>query len=419
MKDQKDLVGLSRKSIVNQLHALTESKPTYDMHGLVAENRFKWFFRNLANLGNTHYSYQSYLKPEENNGIFKISKEPGEEVSIALLSDWATDTAEAYNIAKMVGDIDAEYSIHLGDTYYVGNYKEIAKCFNSTLGAPWPYGKLGSFALLGNHEMYSSGRSYFTQLLPYMGSHTGTGFQQQEASFFCLENDHWRIIGLDTGYDSLKGWLGLKPNPKLKLHDKQIEWLQNTVRLNNDNRGIIFLSHHQYVSAFEEEFTAFGDQFASLIDPQKTILWFWGHEHRLAIYGRNKLPNGTQIFPRCIGHAGMPVEIGEKEPKSATPDDDANRNLVLYDDRVRNQLDGKIKLGHNGFVILSLNASKLQVRHYDDNKEPGQVARLLCTEDWEIDLSNGKLSGVDIRLEEISVEDKLHMFGNDINRAIQ
>jgi hypothetical protein len=273
MKDQKDLVGLSRKSIVNQLHALIEKKPAYDMHGLVKESWLKWFFRNVANLGNTHYAYQSYLKPEENNGIFKIKTVAGEQTSIALLSDWASDTAESFNIAKLVGEVD--YSIHLGDTYYVGNYKEIASNFNSTLGAPWPYGRVGSFALLGNHEMYSSGRSYFTQLLPYMGCHTDSGFLQQEASFFCLETDYWRIIGIDTGYDSLRGFLGLKANAFLKLHQNHIDWLENIVRLNSDNKGIIFLSHHQYLSAFEkDEFTAFAAQLAAIIDPGKTVLWF-------------------------------------------------------------------------------------------------------------------------------------------------
>ncbi len=417
MKEQKDLIGLSRKSIVNQLHALTEKRPKYDMHGLVEENWLKWIVRNLANLGNTHYAYQSYLRPEENNGIFRIETQGGLQTSVALLSDWASDTAESINVAEQVGDVD--YSVHLGDTYYVGNFKEIAQNFNSTLGAPWPYGRFGSFALLGNHEMYSSGRSYFTQLLPYMGCHVNNGFQIQEASFFCLENDHWRIIGLDTGYESLKGLLGLRPKTNLKLHPKQMEWLTNTVQIDKDKRGIIFLAHHQYVSAFENEYPAYGDQIASLVSADRTFLWICGHEHRLSLYGRNKLPNGANFFFRCIGHGGMPVEVGKKKPRSQNPGDEANRNLVLYDDRTRNQIDGKIDLGHNGFIRLNLDNEKLEIGYYDDNKKLGLDARLILTENWTIDNSSGKLTGIDIKIAPTGDTEQLTLFANDLNKAIQ
>jgi hypothetical protein len=115
----------------------------------------------------------------------------------------------------------------------------------------------------------------------------------------------------------------------------------------------------------------------------------------------------------------MPVEISEAKPKSDNPENGLNRNLILYDDRVRNQIDGGIDLGHNGFVILGLNEKKLEIRYYDDNKEIGQEARLVLTENWEIDISTGKLNGTDIRLEEIDPDKKINLFAKDINRAIQ
>ncbi len=49
--------------------------------------------------------------------------------------------------------------------------------------------------------MYARGTSYFDTLLPKMGM---TGQSPQRASFFCLENEHWQIIALDTGYNSIK-----------------------------------------------------------------------------------------------------------------------------------------------------------------------------------------------------------------------
>ena len=289
---QSDLIGLSRKSIVNQLMAVKDSivkkAPDYDMQGLVDQNKWRWFLKQLGHLGNKHYAYGSYGEPAVNNGVFRMAAPTGGAgagatgaTTVALLADWASSTAESIQIGQLVGLQD--YSIHLGDTYYVGNSKEIADNFSHVDGAAWPYGKHGSFALLGNHEMYSSGKPFFTQLLPYMGSFAnGKVGQQQQASYFCLETEHWRIIGLDTGYDSLKGLLGLSANTGLKLPDQQMDWLREVVQPSSDKRGIILLSHHQCFSAFEkDEFQAIIPQIAPLLG-QRNVLWFWGHEHRLS-----------------------------------------------------------------------------------------------------------------------------------------
>lgn len=403
MKDQKDLLGLSRNAFVNQLHTLAERKPRYNMHGLVKENLLSWFTRNLVNIFTGFYKYQSYLRPEINNGIFRIKQE---RTSIALLADWASNTKESHNIGKLVGDVD--YSIHLGDTYYAGNYKEITENFNDTIGAKWPWGLLGSFALLGNHEMYSSGKSYFEQLLTYMGVVQDGQFQKQEASYFCLENDYWRIIGLDTGYNSIMGPFGADivrffDNIDLELPSKHLDWLRDIVRPSKDVRGIILLSHHQFISAFDKnEYRKFVDKFSPLFNPDQTVLWFWGHEHRLAVYGRNKLPNGANFFARCIGHGGMPVEVRNAEVLRK------DRGLVLFDERTRNTIKKNflalrfkdIPLGHNGFARLNLNKSELEVQYFSDRKNEDKelTPQLILTERWKIDNTTGKLAGHDITL---------------------
>ena len=422
MNKEKDLVGLSTSGFVNQMHALKDSvvknPPHYDMHGLTGENKLKWVLKNLSHLGNNHFKYQRYVKPELNNGIFRMVGEPNKEITIALLSDWASDTFESHNIAQLAGEND--YSIHLGDTYYVGNSKEIADNFNNSFGAPWPYGRFGSFALLGNHEMYSAGRHYFTQLLPYMGIYKGEHTNQQEASFFCLENDHWRIIGLDTGFYSLKGFFGIKPNVALKLHDWQMQWLQEVVKLDNDKRGIIFLSHHQNFSAFrDDDHTTPPKQLSSLFGPERTILWFWGHEHRFAVYGCNQLPNGSKLFARCIGNSGMPVELGKK-PASSDPNDPLNRNLVIYDERERKIIDKDIRLGHNGYVILKLKDNKLAIEYYDDNNNNQErIQRLILSESWLLNDETGKLEGVAIKNFTESNDTRLTLFADNVNKAIK
>jgi hypothetical protein len=397
---QEDLVDLSRKPIVNQLLAVKESlvkrPPDNNMHGLVEENKLAWFLKNLGHLGNTHYPYQVYAKPAVNNGIFRMEPATTGPTTIALLGDWASSTAESIQIAQLTGVQD--YSIHLGDTYYVGNSKEIADNFNDTFDAPWPYGRHGSFAMLGNHEMYSSGKSYFTELLPYMGCFSpGKDPQRQEASYFCLENDHWRIISLDTGYNSLKGWLGLNANTGLRLRDELVAWLSDTVKPTKDNRGIILLSHHQCFSAFEkDEFKAFIPQLLPLLG-QRNVLWFWGHEHRLSFYGYNPLGSNTGCFARCIGHGGMPVELSSFTVKSSQPSDKANANLVFYDERKRIQMDGNIALGHNGYVILEINGQDLAVKYYDDSfVDASGVRSPIVEEQWSIDTATGALTGKNI-----------------------
>lgn len=412
---QKDLVGLNRSSIVNQWRAiadsLTKRAPGNNMHGLVDENKLTWLLKCLAHLGNRRYPYQVYGKPEENNGIFKIHPAAGKETTVALLSDWASDTPESQKVASLVGPV--EYSIHLGDTYYVGNSKEIADNFNDTFGAPWPYGDLGSFALMGNHEMYSGGKSYFTELLPYMGIYSGEeSTQRQEASYFCLENDHWRIIGLDTGYNSLHGWLGMSPNLSMQLPDEQLAWLRDTVRLNEDRRGIIFLSHHQPLSAFDpSEFRGFLPQLTDLFTTERTVLWFCGHEHALALYGQNTFGEKLSCFTRCIGNGGMPVEIRHLVPKSGEVDHPANRNLVLYDKRTRNVIAEDIPLGHNGFVLLKLCNERLAIEYYDDST--GSAKNLLLTEEWAVNKGSGRCTGV-----RITDNAGLTHFQEDLRKAI-
>jgi Calcineurin-like phosphoesterase len=424
MRDKKDLIGTSRSSVANQLSAIKESitkpAPAYNMDGLIEENKMAWFCKNLLNLGNSRFTpYPSYSDPD--GGLFEIQKGADEPVTIALLSDWASDTTESQQVAAQVGTND--YSIHLGDTYYVGNDKEIASNFNTSLGGTWPYGSLGSFAMLGNHEMYSNGQSYFQQLLPAMGNYYADHKQVQETSFFCLENDYWRIIGLDTGYDSLTGWLGLKANGNLDLPDVQKAWLQNTVKLNEDKRGIIILSHHQCFSAFEDEFPNPGKFISSLMQPGRDIIWLWGHEHWFSVYGANQLDNGSNVYARCIGNSGMPVELKDtggnpKVPKSSNVGEAVNRNLVLYDNRQREVIDATIPLGFNGYTFLNLEGPKLVISYYDDNNMQPQSRKVL-EEEWSIDINTGNLSGNSITDLTITSDFPFNLFSDDLNKAIK
>jgi len=408
-KNQSDMVGLSRSVTINKIHAvidaITRRKPRYKMNGLTEENKLAWFFKTLFRGDSSYYEYPDYTQAVNDNGVYPLqSTNPNGEITISLLADWASDTPESQNIARLAGVQD--YSIHVGDTYYVGSESEIADNFDDNNGAPWNYGRIGSFAMLGNHEMYTGGKSYFCKLLPFMGlyyQNSQRPLVAQKASFFCLANEFWKIVCIDTGYDSLRRFLNVIPNKKLELGDKQIAWLKNVVFADpNDQRGVIILSHHQIFSAFSEEYQKPIDALAPLIGTGRTVLWFCGHEHRMAIYGPNPFPFASTCFLRLIGHAGMPVETEKNVMKSNNATDPANRNIVLYDNRHRTFLK-KISLGNNGYVILNLKNEMLTADYYDDALDGDLTEtsrnlppRKVVSETWQINNKTGVLSGISI-----------------------
>lgn len=426
MRDNSDLTGMGKNSLPSQYRAAKESLtgPMYTDGDLVTENRAAWFNKNVGSVFKKRCKIP--IADPDYDGIFDISKDDEEAaVTIALLSDWATDTAEARLVARQAGKQD--YSIHLGDTYYIGNLPEIKASFFPENKGTWPYGNLGSFAMLGNHEMYSGGSAYFNQLLSKMGTFNadGTLKKRQQLSYFCLQNKYWRIIALDTGYDSLK--LKVIPNSNLDLSDEQKYWFENQVMINNDKRGIIILSHHQCYSAFEGEFKKPMEYLSDLMKPfPRNIIWLWGHEHWFSVYGRNQMDNGGNIFARCIGNSGMPVELdvdgGVKRPKNVDPGPPENRNLVLYDQRERlPRVDGNIRVGHNGYVIMTLTGPSLSLQYFDDNNLAEQ-GRLILEENWTCDINSGWITGVNIKDHTVTdtkdLFQQLSLFGNDLNDAI-
>ena len=161
-----------------------------------------WRFR----IGRRH-PFQTYDGEDGDNGVYELRGD-APEIRIALAGDWGTGTDEAAEVAALIEAWRPHYSIHLGDVYYVGDPAEVGANF---LGIPnpryqfapckWPLGSEGAFALNGNHEMYALGYGYFDHILPKLG--VSGSPRGQRASYFCLENDHWRIIALDTSYNSV------------------------------------------------------------------------------------------------------------------------------------------------------------------------------------------------------------------------
>jgi len=295
---------------------------------------------------------------------------PDGSIHIALAGDWGTGTDVSQQIAdSMVGGSTApELTIHLGDIYYVGLESEVQEnCLGKDSakykGVLWRGGTKGSFALNGNHEMYSGGNGYFDDFLPTLGIPTSNDHRQL-TSYFCLETPVWRILAIDTGYnsDTLFG--------HCTLEKSLLNWLQNVVDPVHKRKPTILLSHHQWFSGFNDgNYGKPADQIAPFLQNQE-IVWLWGHEHRLAIYDKYTDPgNRLTVYARCMGHGGMPIEM----PDPAYPNADGPQKVEYWDgatdahpERFQTLSDGTV-VGTNGYVQMVIKDALLTLEYLDAN----------------------------------------------------
>jgi hypothetical protein len=384
------------------------SQTTYNpLKALLPSHFFVWISHVAKFWFRRKHKFRDYTTAGKGNGIYEMAS----HAKVSLLGDWGTGTDEAQLVAQQVQAFHPEFTIHLGDVYFVGDGTEIKENFlgeKTSAYAPvkWPMGTKGSFALTGNHEMYAHGQGYFRYVLPRMGlkdsgSEWGGG---QWASFFCLQNEHWRIIAVDTGYNSTKFDWGRVPiiqkskwvrtsvhfKPRCTLPQALMKWLESTVRPDGDNRGIILLSHHGSHSSFSEWYQIPSRQLAALT--HRPVIWFWGHEHKLAIYDRYAVPGGVSCYGRCIGHGGMPVERG------AMPDIQECRWLAWDNRRYEN--GEEIDAGYNGHVNLVFEGPSMKMEYRDLH------GKLLFREHWRVDLKSGELRGP--QLEKVMDDPSLH-----------
>ncbi|WP_375769748.1 metallophosphoesterase [Archangium gephyra] len=284
-----------------------------------------------------------------------ILPELPEEATVALLADWGTGMPDARALLEQISTFQPDAVLHLGDIYYSGTPHEVRAhfldVFADIFGARWPR----VLALSGNHDRYSGGEGYRVLL-------EGLG---QPASYFCLRNRYWQLLGLDTGLHDF--------NPRALadtltwLEDSEVEWLVDKVR-HAGGRGTVLLSHHPFFSLasvghdVEGRKLALNPRLARALAPilGDVSVWFWGHEHNLHIYE----PYAGLARGRCIGAGAVPVLLHEQYnspvPGLVPAPGESGPPRRVPGTRLGN--DGL--LDHHAYAILSLRGPQLTARYF-------------------------------------------------------
>jgi hypothetical protein len=250
----------------------------------------------------------------------------GERARLFIFGDWGTGTERAQDVADAIGAKLQEpesrncdcHVIHLGDTYVAGWWWE--QLLNVIRLWPVQAGvEATSWALAGNHDYYSGTDGYFGVLLGHrlFAHQRGDG---EPTSVFELSNDSWVVLGLDSS------WVDHD------LPDAEVTWLASALsRAEQRGRRVILLSHHQPWSAFGDgphpplwkraialwrklkawltgrrsSVAPLWEKVQPLLSTRPIEAWFWGHEHRLALYK----PTPEIKRPRLVGNGGVPSEV--------------------------------------------------------------------------------------------------------------
>jgi predicted phosphodiesterase len=275
---------------------------------------------------------------------FTIDWKVPAQARIAIVGDWGTGQANARALLQAIARKNPDLVIHLGDIYYAGTEFEMENYFLNIWKSTFDLTKIRTVTLAGNHDMYSGGIPYY-QLIQDLG---------QPASYFCLRNDDWQFVALDTG---LHDQDALTPRPTY-LEDTEVAWLKDKIDTAGSRRTVL-LSHHQLFTAIED----IGGQSVNVrlqgqVGPilPKVDVWFWGHEHNQVIYKK-----WQGVLARCLGHGAYPVGLDEipAKPKFDVPME--NISLTKGD-----------AFHSHGYAMMELDGPAARVSYYQDSDAEDQ-----------------------------------------------
>jgi Calcineurin-like phosphoesterase len=272
-----------------------------------------------------------------------------------LFSDWGTGIERAVQLSGEVRHRlrrDASrydhHVIHLGDVYYAGWPHEYTEHVLLAWPVPASDPELGvSWILCGNHDMYYGGEGYYKTCLEDERFRAQRCSSGKPTSTFELSNEHWRILGLDTGWVDVGLW------------DEEKEWLKRSIlEAEASGQSVLLLSHHQLFSGFAGHIDQeLSEELGAFLREHPVRAWFWGHEHRCTLYK----PTAEVKHARCIGNSGVPAH---PTPKSAVSDPDI---IELDYEELRQPVEDDGPWVRFAFAALEFKGSELNVVYVDED----------------------------------------------------
>ncbi len=278
----------------------------------------------------------------QNMSDFVIDGKLPANARVAIVGDWGTGQDTAKTVLAQIARKNPDVVIHMGDVYYSGTDFEMQNYFYNIWKAGLDLTKIATFTLSGNHDMFCGGAPYY-KLIDQLG---------QPASYFCLRNDNWQFLAMDTGLHDSKPE-GTDPT---YLEDTEVAWLTDKIQ-NRGNRRTVLLSHHQLFAANEAICgKSVNDHLNQQLSPllPSVDMWLWGHEHNLVIYQKY-----LGVLARCIGHGAFPVSLTDIPTTPMFPDVPM---LPL-------RLDDDGTFYRHGYTIMDLAGASATLSYYQDTDE--------------------------------------------------
>jgi predicted phosphodiesterase len=278
----------------------------------------------------------------QNMNDFVIDGKLPANARVAIVGDWGTGQDAAKTVLAQIARKNPDVVIHMGDVYYSGTDFEMQNYFYNIWKESLDLTKVPTFTLAGNHDMFCGGAPYY-KLIDQLG---------QPASYFCLRNDNWQFLAMDTGlHDN---------NPEgggpTYLEDTEVTWIADKIQ-NRGNRRTVLLSHHQLFAANEAICgQSVNDRLSQQLSPllPSVDMWLWGHEHNLVIYQEY-----LGVLARCIGHGAFPVCLTDLPATPMFPD------VPMVPLRLG---DNGIFYNH-GYMIMDLAGNTATLSYYQDTDE--------------------------------------------------
>src|ERR1022692_3654703 len=148
-KDLGNFKGFTLSRISAHFHAAGAgySTATYDpISAFLPSRLLEWIPQVAKYWFHKKHAFRNYTTHGKGTGIYLID----DRVKISIAGDWGTGTDEVRIVAAAMEKSEADFTIHLGDVYYVGDSNEVRENFLGEKTSPyapvkWPMGTKGSY----------------------------------------------------------------------------------------------------------------------------------------------------------------------------------------------------------------------------------------------------------------------------------